>query len=218
MNITVFGPTGKKTGTFPLPKEIFEAKVNQALLAQAVRVYRARMRRGTKKTKTRGMVQGSTIKIYRQKGTGRARHGARYAPIFVGGGIAHGPTGKENYHRSLTRDQRRQALISALTLKAKDNQVAIIDKLETLKPKTKSMHQTLKTVSQKVTPEKSIKKLSLILAEPIESIIRAARNLSGVTIHQARGLNAYEVLSGGLLIFAKSSLETLKQTLTQTEK
>lgn len=211
MNVTVYGPTGQKTGTLILPKELFEGKINPSLLAQAVKVYRTRARQGTKKTKTRGEVAGSTIKIYRQKGTGRARHGARYAPIFVGGGIAHGPTGKEQYHRTLSASQKRASLISALSAKAQAKEIVVVDKLETLKPKTKLMHQLISSIAQAQTHNKT-KKYCLILAAPIKNVALAARNLPHTTISQARQLNAYDVLNGGLLIFAKGSLESLTQT------
>lgn len=213
MNVTVYGPTGQKTGTLILPKELFESKINPSLLAQAVKVYRTRARQGTKKTKTRGEVAGSTIKIYRQKGTGRARHGARYAPIFVGGGIAHGPTGNEQYTRHLNSNQKRQALISALSIKAKDKQIVVVDKLETVKPKTRLMHQLLSTIIQKETTQKP-NKYCLILAAPIKSVILATRNVPHTIIRQARQLTAYDVLNGGVLIFAKPSIDSLKQTLT----
>lgn len=211
MNVTVFNPSGKKTGTFPLPKELFAGKINKALLALAVRVYRARQRQGTKKTKTRGEVAGSTIKIYRQKGTGRARHGARYAPIFVGGGIAHGPTGKEQYDRSLSASQKRASLISALSAKALAREVVVVDKLETVKPKTKSMSHLISSIGRDKSASDA-KKYCLILAAPIKNVVLAARNLPHTTVRQARQLNAYDVLNGGLLIFAKGSLESLKQT------
>lgn len=212
MNVTVFSSTGQKRGTLILPKEIFAGKINPSLLAQAIRVYRARLRQGTKKTKTRGEVQGSTIKIYRQKGTGRARHGARYAPIFVGGGIAHGPTGHEHYSRRLSLNQKRASLISALSLKAKDKNIVIVDKLESLKPKTKIMHEFLARVGPKATAPKS-NKYCLILANPQKNVILATRNLPHTQIRQARQLTAYDVLNGGLLIFAKESLDILKEIL-----
>src|SRR3989338_4775942 len=91
LTVPVLDVSGKKTGTVTLPKEIFAVTVSPKLIAQAARVYSANQRQSSAKTKTRGEVTGSRRKVWRQKGTGRARHGDRYAPIFVGGGIAHGP-------------------------------------------------------------------------------------------------------------------------------
>ncbi len=95
--VDLFLISGEKAGKVTLPSEIFAAKINNQLMAQAVRVFLANQRKARAKTKTRGKVEGSGKKIWAQKGTGRARHGDRYAPIFVGGGISHGPTGKENF-------------------------------------------------------------------------------------------------------------------------
>jgi large subunit ribosomal protein L4 len=96
MQVTVVDTTGKSKGKITLPDEIFAVKARPSLLAQAVRVYLTNSRQGSAQVKSRGQIRGSGRKIWRQKGTGRARHGDRYAPIFVGGGIAHGPSGEEN--------------------------------------------------------------------------------------------------------------------------
>lgn len=213
MNITVLTPTGRKAGTLRLPKEIFAAKVSQKLMAQAVRVYLSNQRQSSKKTKSRGEVSGSGRKIYRQKGTGNARHGDRYAPIFTGGGVAHGPKGNENYKRKLTRSMRQKALLSALSAKAKAREIAIVDKLDSLKPKTKLMRVALdKILSQSKQPENA--KVSLILPEVTKSVARSARNLKRVKILQARQLTTYEILSGGTLIFLKPSIKVIQQTFT----
>src|SRR3989344_7875158 len=125
----VFDLSGKVTTTVTLPEYLFGAKVNRPLMAQAVRVYLANQRAGTQSTKTRGEVDGSTRKIYRQKGTGRARHGGIRAPIFVGGGIAHGPK-PHDFSRELPQKMRRAALFSALSGKLKDGEVKIMKNLD----------------------------------------------------------------------------------------
>ena len=191
-----------------LPKAIFSAKVNPQLMAQAVKVYLSNQRQGTKKAKTRGEVSGSRIKIYRQKGTGRARHGDRYAPIFVGGGVAHGPTGQENYHRTLSKKIRRQALFSALTVKAQDKAVITALSLKPKTPQTKTMVALLK----KVADYQSGQKLTLVLSQTSTDIIRSSRNLPGVTVSLARNLHPYLVLNSHKLIFTPDSLDSLKET------
>ena len=117
MKADLYTIDGKKAGKIEVPKAVFGAKVNEILLAQYRRVFLNNQRRAKPKSKTRGEVTGSGKKIWRQKGTGRARHGDRYANIFVGGGVAHGPTGKENYSLKLTRKMRQSALSSALSQK-----------------------------------------------------------------------------------------------------
>ena len=112
---SVYDTKGNLAESIVLPKEIFDVKVNDPLMAQAVRVYLANQRRGTVKTKSRGEVKISTRKIYRQKGTGRARHGAASAPIFVGGGIAFGPR-QRDYSLKLNQKMKKAALFIQLSL------------------------------------------------------------------------------------------------------
>ncbi len=211
--------TGQKSGKIDLPKEIFAAVVNPALMAQAVRVYLSRQRCAHAKAKTRGAVSGSGRKIWRQKGTGRARHGDRYAPIFVGGGKAHGPAGKANYQLEMSRKMRRLALFSALTSKFKDNEVLVVKGLSRLEPKTKVAQLALTKITghDKVAGSKA--KLTIILPEIMENLDRAARNLQGIRLAQASLLNPYEVLNGGRLILMEESIAVMEEKfLGKTKK
>lgn len=197
---------GKVIGTASLPKELFGAKVNEILMAQAVRVYLANQRKGTASTKSRGEVNASTRKIYRQKGTGRARHGAISAPIFVGGGIAFGPKPRD-YSLTLSKQMKRGALASALSVRLKNKAVRVVDGLEKLTPKTKLMHEAFTKIigdTQKKTP-----KILVVMPIKAENAKRAARNIAGVTIRPAALLNTYEVLNTDTLIFMKDSVEEL---------
>ena len=203
--IDIYDTTGKKTSKIQLPKEIFEAKINKQLMAQAVRVYLANQRKARAKTKSRGEVVGSRRKIYRQKGTGRARHADRYAPIFVGGGRAHGPKGKEVHRLKMPKKMRRLALFSALTSKLKEKNIIIVEGLEKIKPKTKEMVKIMQIF-------KLEGKVLFIQAKKIENIIRAARNIADIKLMQANLLNTYEVLRGRRLILTKDSIKTLKET------
>jgi large subunit ribosomal protein L4 len=124
LKVDVYNHKGEKTGSLSLPKEIFGQKINNKLLAQAVRVYRGRKRKASAKTKSRSEVVASKRKIWRQKGTGRARHGSRNAPIFVKGGVAHGPTGKQNFTKKLSKKMKKAALKSALATKAGDKKIS----------------------------------------------------------------------------------------------
>lgn len=208
LKISVYSTSGKVLESITLPKEVFGAKINNNLMTQAVRVYMANQRRGTLKTKTRGEVKISTRKIYRQKGTGRARHGAKSAPIFVGGGVAFGPRPRD-FSLKLNQKSRKAALFSALSSRLKDGEIKIVTGLEKLEPKTKKMADVLKTLSL------SGKNKNLLLVIPtsndFKDVVKAARNIKGVTIAPSNLLNTYQVLVSDNLLFMKSSIETLKQ-------
>ncbi|MBU3956864.1 50S ribosomal protein L4 [Patescibacteria group bacterium] len=199
--------TGRKSGQLSLPKEMFGVAINKQLMAQAVRVYLSNQRKARAKTKTRAEIRGSRRKIWRQKGTGRARHGDKYAPIFVGGGRAHGPTGKENYKLKMSKVMKKKALFSALTSKLKDKEVIAIKGLAKIEPKTKVMAKTITGL-----PLKEKKKILLVLPSILDNIIQAGRNLAGVELTQANQLNTYQVLKHDQLVFMEESIEKLKET------
>ena len=138
MEVPVRNMAGDQVGTIDLPADIFEVEVNVGLMHQAYVRQMANARLGTHKTKTRGEINRTKAKWYRQKGTGRARHGARSAPIFVGGGVAHGPQPRK-YSQKMPRKMRRQALRCALSALAADDQIVFVDKLDVEAPKTKVM-------------------------------------------------------------------------------
>lgn len=202
--VDVYTLSGTKSGQIELPKEIFAAKINESLMAQAVRVYLGNQRKALAKTKRRGEIALTTAKWFRQKGTGRARHGARSAPIFVGGGVAHGPSGEQNYHLKMPKKMKKQALFSALSSKFKNNEVMVIKDLVKIEPKTKKM----KTVLEKLVKDD---KATLVLSEKLENVFRAARNLKGLNLRQTNQLNVYEILNGGHLLFMKEAIEKLKE-------
>src|SRR3989338_9033976 len=134
--LPVFDQKGTKLTPMTVSDLIFAVKVNQPLMDQASKVYLSNQRRSLAKAKRRGEVKVTKAKVWQQKGTGRACHGSRNAPIFVGGGQAHGPTGEQNYKRTLSTPMKRQSLFSALTFKLKNDSILVVDKLDTLKPKT----------------------------------------------------------------------------------
>ncbi len=206
--VDVYNIKGKVIDTIALPKEIFAAKINPQLLAQAVRVYLANQRKGTASTKSRGEIRASTRKIYRQKGTGRARHGAISAPIFVGGGVAFGPKPRD-YSLKLPKKMKRAALASALTTKAKELAIKVVEGLEKITPKTKAVNEMIKNI-EGMGKNKKVKTL-LVLPQKVENIQRAARNIEGVTIRPANLLNTYEVLNSNVLIFMKESIGKMEE-------
>ena len=213
--IDIYNIKEEKTGKIQLPEEFFGAVVNKQLMAQAVRIYLANQRKARAKTKTRGEVTGSGIKIYRQKGTGRARHGDRYAPIFVGGGVTHGPRGIKNQRLKMSKKMRRKAFFSALTSKFKEKKIVVIKDLEKINPKTKKMAKIMQNLKFKIKNCNAKCKICLILPEVLENVMRAGRNIPNLRMIQVKQLNTYEVLNGGLLVFMKPSIKTLKETFSK---
>lgn len=205
MKVDLYDTSGKKIDKLELPETIFKAKINQQLMTQAVRVYLANQRQGTQSAKTRGEVTGSGKKIYRQKGTGGARHGDRYAPIFVGGGVAFPPKPRD-FSLKISKKMKRLALFSSLTQKLNENAVIVIDGLEKIKAKTKEMVNVLSGLS-----DLGSKKILLVLPEKLENVILAARNIKMVTLTPVALLNTYAVLNTDKIIFLKDSIEKLSR-------
>lgn len=207
MQAKIYQFDGQKESTKTLPKEIFGAKENKTLLAEAVRVYLANQRKAHPKVKSRGEVSGSGRKIWRQKGTGRARHGDRYANIFVGGGVAHGPTGKENWKLTLPKKKKNEALKVALSQKWKDKELIFVDDFSKVGLKTKQAEQSLKELL------KSQAKTSLVFGGENSRAVLPFRNLPWVRIVKVGQLNPYLVLDNKFLVFDQEALEKLTQRL-----
>lgn len=206
----VFDMSGKIAGSIALPEKIFAAKVNQVLMAQAIRVYLANQRKGSASTKTRGEVTGSTRKIYRQKGTGRARHGAVRAPIFVHGGIAHGPK-PADYSLAMNRKMKRVALLSALSAKVKDSEVKVLQGLSGVAMKTKVVADTLRHMKVEGS-------ILVIMPKHMENVLKASRNIKSVTVTSADRLNTYEVLGHKTVILMKETIEAMEKIFGKEKK
>jgi large subunit ribosomal protein L4 len=206
VTIDVVDISGKSAGKVTLPGEIFGDTINKALIAQAVRVYLANQRQGNASTKTRGEVDGSTRKIYRQKGTGRARHGGIRAPIFVKGGVVFGPKPRD-FSLSLPQKMKRKALFSALSAKVKDKEVTVIDGLGKVEPKTKDFLGMLKNLGM----TENRQKLLFVTSGDVVSVLRAGRNLQGVAFVPSKQLNTYEVLSATRIVMMKDAIDEMKQ-------
>lgn len=216
MKIPFYNIKGEKLKPISLSAEIFGAKINKHLMAQAVRVYLANQRKSKAKAKTRAQVAGSGKKIWRQKGTGRARHRDRQAPIFVGGGKAHGPTGKENWQLKMSKKMKKLSLFSALTVKLKEKALLGIKDLGKIKPKTKEMVKIMQKLKMK--NDKSKSKILLILPEKNENIMRAGRNIQGLSLVLAHQLNTYEVLKHQRIIFTKESLAIMQKIFLKKQE
>lgn len=206
LRMNVYNLKGKVVEKVTLPKEIFDAPINNQLMSQAVRVYLANQRQGTVSTKTRGEVKGSSRKIQRQKGTGHARHGSIRAPIFVHGGVVFGPTPRD-FSMKLPKKMKRASLFSALSSKYKDGEIKVLSGLEKIEPKTKIVFKTLKNLE---LPTKT----KILLVTPdfdLDNVYKASRNIEGVKILRANMLNTYEVLDNKAILLMKASIEVLKK-------
>jgi len=212
MTTKVYNTKGEKTGTAKLSKEVFAVKTSPQLVAQTARVYLTNQRKARAKVKDRSEVQGSRIKIWRQKGTGRARHGDRYAPIFVGGGVAHGPRGTLK-RLVMPRKMKRKALFSVLSDKARGNELVIVDGFDKIKPKTKEMAGVLEKLPLKITRKKPKfqAKILLVLNIDQKNVVRAGRNIANMEIAYTNQLNSYQVLNSQYVILSKEALNDFNQ-------
>lgn len=181
---------------------------NPPLLTQAIRVHLSNQRQGTKHAKTRGEVTGSGKKIWRQKGTGKARHGDRQAPLFVGGGTAHGPKGNENYRRKLSKKMKRLALKITLGLKKTHKQLVVIKDIKPAESKTKAVVAILQ---QAIKGYKAGQKVTLVTtAAELKLVKRAGGNITGIKVMRAQDVNPYELWTGGTVVVSQEAKDELK--------
>jgi large subunit ribosomal protein L4 len=209
MEVPVFNTAGKQVSTYDLPEIIFRAKINRDLMHQALVRQLANARLGTHKTKGRSEVNRTTAKMYRQKGTGRARHGSRKAPIFVGGGVAHGPQPRK-YTKNMPRKMRRAALRSALSAKAGQGNIILVDELGLNEPKTKAIAGVLSTLAGESSA-------LVLLAERNEMVEKSARNLADVKTLRANYLNIRDLLGYDKIVMPLAALNVVTDFLGQDE-
>jgi len=211
MKADLFDIKGVKTGNIQLPKTLFEAKINEKLLAQAIRVAQSNLRKARAKVQERGDVAGTTKKMYAQKGTGNARHSTAKAAQFVGGGSAHGPRGTQNYKLKLTKSMKVAALKTIYSKFAKNNAIIAIDTLSKITPKTKIAQILVnKLFSQNEQLSKS-KRIGLVISKPTPSIKRAFGNIPGINLLSLSSLNPYNLSCQNFLIFTKKSINKLSK-------
>jgi large subunit ribosomal protein L4 len=185
-----------------LKEEIFGAKTRPHLLHQTVLMQLNKRRAGTAATKSRGWVRGGGKKPWRQKGTGRARAGSNRSPIWVGGGTIFGPQPRD-YSFRMPRKARREALLSALSLKNRDGKIIVVDKLELEAAKTKLMARAL--------AELQVTSALIVIAQPDERIERSCRNLPGVKVLRVEGLNVYDLVFYQHLVLTEGALKLLEE-------
>nr|HID13269.1 50S ribosomal protein L4 [Anaerolineae bacterium] len=205
MVVPMYNTRGEKVGEIELRPDIFEAPVNVPLMHQALVRQLANARLGTHKTKSRGEVNRTKAKWYRQKGTGRARHGSRNAPLFVGGGVAHGPRPRK-YTKKMPRKMRHAALRSALSVKAIEDRIVVLDALEMEAPRTKEMLAVLRNLGLD-------RRVLILLPERNEAVEKSARNLPQVKTLRASYLNVRDLLGYDHVLMPLDALQVIESVL-----
>ena len=205
MKIALKNMAGEEVGEIELKPTIFEAPVSTPLMHQALTRQLANARQGTAKTKTRGEVSGSTRKMWKQKGTGRARQGSRKAPHWRSGGTVFGPIPR-SYEQRMPVKMRHAALRSALTVKATDAQIIVLDSLELESPRTKSMSSVLTNVN-------AGRSTLILLPDSNENVERSARNIPGVKYLRAQYLNVRDLLGHELILMPRGALDVIENLL-----
>lgn len=201
LEIPVYSPDGSQVETVQVDEALFGSKVRRELLRAAIVRHEANQHVGTATTKGRGLVAGSTKKIYRQKGTGRARMGTVRTNVRRGGGVAFGKKAR-SFRQSMPKQARRAALDSALLSKMIDGAVCVLSNLEIATPKTKSMTAILKALKVSTT-------CLLTIGNPNENIWKSSRNLPRLKVRPVSELNPWEVLWPKRLIFTREAFDAL---------
>jgi len=205
MDVDIKSPSGKTPGKISLDDRVFGIEPNEAVMHQAMVAQQANMRQGTAATKTRGMVQASGKKPWRQKGTGRARQGMVSAPHWRGGGVVFGPHPRD-YHKRLPRKMRRLALRSALSEKVASGGLMVVDGFDLAEGRTKELITTLTTLGVNG-------RALLVVAEADPTVRRASGNLGNVRVVLPNGLNLLEVLQAGSVILHRDAVDPVTRLL-----
>lgn len=207
MKLNVYKIDGKKSEeTVDLPDSVFGVEPNEHLLYQAVRVYLSNQRQGTHKTKERAEVRGGGKKPFRQKGTGRARQGTSRSPLMKGGGTIFGPR-PHKYTLTLPKKAARLARKSALSLKAKENEIMIVEDFSFEAPKTKDLSGILSLL--KLNDKKTL----LITADKNENIYKSGRNIPTLDVQISDKVATYQLLNNKMILLQKSAVENLCKSL-----
>lgn len=201
MQIPVMDSAGREVSQIELPADIFEAKINVGLMHQAFVRQMANARQGTHNTRSRSEIRASGAKWYRQKGTGRARHGAQSAPIFVGGGLAHGPKPRD-YSKKMPKKMRRGAIRSTLSALARDDQLVIVDKLDIEAPKTKAARNLIETL---VGDQSAL----LVVTREQQAVRKSVSNLPNAHSIIANYLNIRDLLKYDRVILSLDALDVV---------
>jgi large subunit ribosomal protein L4 len=199
MEAKIYNQKGTSAGVITLPVKVFAAKWRADLVHQVVEGMRSNKRAGTADTKDRSEVSGGGKKPWKQKGTGRARHGSSRSPIWVGGGVTHGPLSDKNYKRKISKKMRAQALFSVLSKKMKDSEILFVDSLSLSETKTKKALEIMKNLSKasgwKPLAGSKKPRILVALSGRNEKTEKSFRNLPQLEIIFLKNINPLDVLS-----------------------
>lgn len=201
--VALYNTEGATVGEIELKDEIFGVEINEALLHQVVKVQLANKRQGTQSALTRAEVRGGGAKPWRQKGTGRARHGSIRSPIWIKGGVVFAPKPRD-YRMSMPKKMKRLAMKSALSSKVVDDNIIVLESLELSQPKTKEMANILKNLNVD-------RKALLVLPGKNEAVERAARNIPGVKLAFVNTLNVLDILNYDKFIITKDAVQKVEE-------
>ncbi|MBI5742273.1 MAG: 50S ribosomal protein L4 [Candidatus Niyogibacteria bacterium] len=218
MKSVIYNQNGKKSGEIELADKVFGVKWNSDLVHQVVTALRANSRSVIAHAKGRGEVSGGGKKPWKQKGTGRARHGSIRSPIWVGGGVSHGPNKEKNYEQKIGRSMKQKAFATILSRKLHDGEVLFLEDLKVDAPKTKEAVKILGGLRKIESFEKlGLKggKALVVFAAKEDTAIRALRNLPFVGVLGAKQMNVLDVASSKFLILPQSAVEAISAVLTK---
>jgi len=202
-NVALYNMEGKQIGDINLSEAVFGQEVNKSVLHQVVVNYLANQRQGTQSTKTRSEVRGGGIKPWRQKGTGRARQGSIRATQWIKGGIALGPKPRD-YGYSVNKKLKKVAMVSALSAKAAENEIIVVDEIALDEIKTKRIAEMLKKLNVE-------SKALIVTNEKNDNVVKSARNIEGVATTFMGSLNVYDVLKYDVMVITKDAVSKIEE-------
>ena len=202
-NLKVYNMKGAEVGEIELSDKVFGAEYNEPLIHQAVVTYLCNQRQGTKSTLTRTEVRGGGAKPWRQKGTGRARQGSIRAPQWIKGGVVFAPKSRD-FSKKMNASAKQGALMSALSKKVADGELIVVEDVKVSAPKTKEMEAFRKAL-------KLDKRAVVVMDEPDQDVILAARNLETLSTISVSEINTYEIVSNAVVVLTKGSVKKLEE-------
>lgn len=213
MEAPIYNQDGKATGKVTLSKDVFDVPWNADLVHEVVRLMNSNSRNPIAHTKNRGEVSGTGKKPWQQKGTGRARHGSRRSPIWVGGGVAHGPRNDKNFSRKINKKAKAKALCSILSRKFKDGEILFLDSMNITAPKAKEARKIISSLAAIKGYGKLVSKKTnaamIALDKKTDALTKSFRNFGNVSIEEFRNINPVSILNHSYLIVT-NPVESLK--------
>ena len=215
METTLYNQEGKTVGTYALPEGIFNVPMNTDVLHQALIAQESNARSVIAHTKNRAQVRGGGRKPWRQKGTGRARHGSTRSPLWKGGGVSFGPSNERDFSLKINKKQKQKALFMALSSKVKEAKLALLDVLSLPEIKTKKAFEVLHIISDAAFGGAGSRKILVVLPKSDQTIALSVRNIPQVKVLVADSLNVKDLLSYRYVVMVKDAVSVIERTYTQ---